>query len=174
MSLYLGTTLISPNQPNSANQSLSNINSMAQENIVDLLYPVGSIYITTANTCPLSTLISGSTWELVGTDRVLQGSGNYNAGSTVAAGLPNITGNVRTYAAIATSSSTTVNSLIKAGAFNNSSAYELRTIPSSTTSATWMRTAIYDFDASQSNSIYGNSTTVQPPAYIVNIYRRTA
>ena len=30
------------------------------------------------------------------------------------------------------------------------------------------------FDASRSSSIYGNSTTVQPPAYIVNIWRRTA
>lgn len=30
--------------------------------ILEALYPVGSVYITTANTCPLSTLISGSTW----------------------------------------------------------------------------------------------------------------
>lgn len=34
--------------------------------ILEALYPVGSVYITTANTCPLSTLISGSTWVLVG------------------------------------------------------------------------------------------------------------
>ena len=31
-----------------------------------------------------------------------------------------------------------------------------------------------NFDASRSNSIYGNSNTVQPPAYIVNIWERTA
>lgn len=30
--------------------------------ILEALYPVGSVYITTANTCPLRTLISGSTW----------------------------------------------------------------------------------------------------------------
>ena len=30
--------------------------------LLEILYPVGSIYITTNNTCPLSTLISGSTW----------------------------------------------------------------------------------------------------------------
>ena len=30
--------------------------------ILEALYPIGSVYITTANTCPLSTLISGSTW----------------------------------------------------------------------------------------------------------------
>jgi hypothetical protein len=28
------------------------------------------------------------------------------------------------------------------------------------------------FDASRSSSIYGNSQTVQPPAYIVNIWER--
>lgn len=32
--------------------------------ILEALYPVGSVYITTANTCPLSLLISGSTWTL--------------------------------------------------------------------------------------------------------------
>lgn len=38
--------------------------------ILEALYPVGSIYITTAKTCPLSTLISGSTW-IEETSRVL-------------------------------------------------------------------------------------------------------
>ena len=33
--------------------------------ILKTLYPVGGIFITTANTCPLATLIAGSTWELV-------------------------------------------------------------------------------------------------------------
>jgi len=32
--------------------------------LLEALYPVGSVYITTANTCPLSALISGSTWTL--------------------------------------------------------------------------------------------------------------
>ena len=30
------------------------------------------------------------------------------------------------------------------------------------------------FDAGKSNPIYGNSDTVQPPAYLVNIWKRTA
>ena len=34
--------------------------------------------------------------------------------------------------------------------------------------------ALLHIDASRSSSIYGNSTTVQPPAYVVNIWRRTA
>ena len=35
--------------------------------ILEALYPVGSIYITTNAACPLSTLIAGSNWSLVGT-----------------------------------------------------------------------------------------------------------
>ncbi len=31
-----------------------------------------------------------------------------------------------------------------------------------------------DFDASRSNPIYGRSNTVQPPAYYMNIWLRTA
>lgn len=41
--------------------------------VLEALYPVGSVYITTANTCPLGTLISGSTWELVSSGIVQAG-----------------------------------------------------------------------------------------------------
>lgn len=41
--------------------------------ILEALYPVGSVYITTANICPLSALISGSTWELVSSGIVKSG-----------------------------------------------------------------------------------------------------
>ena len=36
----------------------------------------------------------------------------------------------------------------------------------------WFETI--SFNASRSSSIYGNSSTVQPPAYVVNVWRRTA
>jgi hypothetical protein len=41
--------------------------------ILEALYSVGSVYITTANTCPLSALISGSTWTLVSSGIVQAG-----------------------------------------------------------------------------------------------------
>lgn len=137
----------------------------ATATLLATLYPVGSIYITTANTCPLATLISGSTWELVGTDRVLQGSGNYNAGSTVAAGLPNIKGTVA-----GAGYGTFINAAQSGALTNTSSTY------SSTATHNSGTANVYGIrlDASLSNSIYGNSSTVQPPAYVVNIYRRTA
>lgn len=41
--------------------------------LLDTLYPVGSIYITTNVACPLSTLIAGSTWVLVSSGIVKAG-----------------------------------------------------------------------------------------------------
>ena len=41
-------------------------------NILAALYPVGSIYIGTQSTCPLATLISGSTWEKVATSLITE------------------------------------------------------------------------------------------------------
>ena len=51
-----GTSLLGSGNINLANTDLSNITSMAQENLVDLLFPVGSCYMTTANTCPLASI----------------------------------------------------------------------------------------------------------------------
>lgn len=170
MSLYLGTTLIAPNQPNSANQSLSNINSTAQENIVDLLYPVGSIYIGTTAECPLAAI--KGTWTKVSSGRVLQGAdSNHAAGTTIAAGLPNITGSFsQRYVkstggeyAMVTSTSGGFSTSTGSGSVNDCSMSSSTNTPQ-----------IVSFSASSSNSIYGNSSTVQPPAYCVNIWKRTA
>lgn len=124
------------------------------------LYPVGSIYIGTQSTCPLSTLIPGSSWSLVATNRALWGGNGSNGTATIDAGLPNITGN---FAVNSPSSAST------SGAFALSSSWNSHGWDGTTNGG---RT--YDFDASRSSSIYGNSSTVQPPAYVVNVWRRTA
>ena len=49
--------------------------------IMNNLYPVGSTYITTASTCPLATLISGSTWTKI-EDKFLLSSGTKNVNET--------------------------------------------------------------------------------------------
>lgn len=131
--------------------------------VLEALYPIGSIYIGTQSTCPLTVLIPNSQWELVANDRVLQGSGTRNAGSTVEAGLPNIKDNfdiggqtnvdVKSSGVFITTNKGTVN-LASGGDGRN--LYNV------------------NFDASRSSSIYGNSNTVQPPAFIVNIWKRTA
>ena len=134
--------------------------------IMNNLYPVGSTYITTASTCPLATLISGSTWTKVSEGRVLWGSdSNHSAGSTIEAGLPNIEGTVGYFIHEATDQSTPVSS----GAFSTK-VFDTTVANSGSGNKSYE----IDFDASDSNSIYGNSTTVQPPAYVVNIFQRTA
>ena len=48
-------------------------------NLLSTLYPVGSIYIGTQNSCPLATLIAGSQWQIVATQVVT----NVNTGVAV-------------------------------------------------------------------------------------------
>ena len=125
-------------------------------NLLKTIYPIGSIYIGTTNACPLESLFG--TWTLVATDRVLQGSStNHAANTTIAAGLPDITGSFRVDSGEASPT----------GCFSRSNI-------SGTDGGGGAPAATYSFKASRSSSIYGNSSTVQPPAYVVNIWRRTA
>ena len=131
------------------------------DNLISAIYPVGSIYIGTQSTCPLATLISGSTWVKVSEGRVLQGAdSNHNAGTTIEAGLPDIQGNIRT-------NEMGWNPI---GAFTVDQR-DTQNVQGTNSSSTvdWLK-----FKASAYNSIYGNSSTVQPPAYVVNIWCRTA
>ena len=48
-------------------------------NLLSTLYPVGSIYIGTQNSCPLTSLIAGSQWQKVATQVVT----NVNTGVAV-------------------------------------------------------------------------------------------
>lgn len=126
-------------------------------------YPVGSIYISTRSTSPAS--LFGGTWESIASERVLMGvSSSHGAGSTVSAGLPNITGVLK--------------DLFVSGHFNQSTGAFKRSSASGfseeTNRSDWLGWADAQFYASDSNSIYGNSSTVQPAAYYVYMWRRTA
>lgn len=127
--------------------------------VLSTLYPVGSLYLGTQSTCPLITLIPGSIWELVARDRSLQGSStNHAANTTIEAGLPDIYGN------IGINDGQPDNVLFKSNGYQGTWPYG-----SSATNRPKIQ-----FKASDYNSIYGNSTTVQPPAYVTNVWRRTA
>lgn len=126
-------------------------------------YPVGAIYISTSSTSPAS--LFGGTWESIASERVLMGvSSSHGAGSTVSAGLPNITGVLK--------------DLFVSGHFNQSTGAFKRSSASvfsqQTDRSDWLGWAEAQFYASDSNSIYGNSSTVQPAAYYVYIWRRIA
>lgn len=130
--------------------------------VINRIYPIGSIYLTVSNDNP-ATLLGLGTWQKVASGRVLQGADNdHTAGTTIEAGLPNITGSGST--------------IFTGGARQSQGCISYSDI----TSATWVGSSsapvntILNIDASLSNSIYGNSNTVQPPAFVVNIWQRVA
>lgn len=125
-------------------------------------YPVGAIYISTSSTSPAS--LFGGTWESIASERVLMGvSSSHGAGSTVSAGLPNIKGAVLdTWHGGGPSGSGALSVAV-----NGRSA--VRNGDDGT--FTWGN---FYFDAASYNSIYGNASTVQPAAYYVYMWRRTA
>ena len=128
-------------------------------------FPVGSIYQSTNPTSPAA--LFGGTWEQIASERVLMGaSSSHAAGSTVEAGLPNITGTANGgVLSMSTPSSD--------GAFGGKY-YNTTTRHGGGDKGDWFSTYDRTFDASKSNAIYGRSNTVQPAAYYVYIWRRVA
>ena len=123
-------------------------------------FPVGSIYQSTARTSPAA--LFGGTWQEIAQNRVLMGAGSgHAAGTTVEAGLPNITGSF-----VAD---------VKKGEHKVSGAFTAGNVIASTGEYNSF-SDVYKFslDASKSNAIYGRSVTVQPAAYYVHIWRRVA
>ena len=123
-------------------------------------YPVGSVYQSTDPTSPAA--LFGGTWEQIASERVLMGaSSSHAAGTTVKAGLPNITGSF-----VAD---------VKKGEHKVSGAFTAGNVIASTGEYNSF-SDVYKFslDASKSNAIYGRSATVQPAAYYVHIWRRVA
>lgn len=132
-------------------------------------YPVGSIFQTVSTTSPAA--LFGGTWQEIAQDRVLMGASYYHAaGTTVEAGLPNITGSL-----IETNAESSPFRGSKAS-LKSSGALKFVEINTSWGGYSGMSGSTYDvyFDASRSNSIYGRSYTVQPAAYYVHIWKRVA
>ena len=127
-------------------------------------YPVGSIYQSTDPTSPAA--LFGGTWEQIASERVLMGaSRRHAAGTTVEAGLPNITGTAN--GGMLSVSAPSSNGAFGATEYIDNISYrngDVRDLYK------YNRT----FDASKSNAIYGASSTVQPSAYYVYIWHRVA
>jgi hypothetical protein len=131
------------------------------------LFPVGSIYIGTQSTCPLASLISGSQWQLVAQDRALWGGNGSNANSNISAGLPNITGAYNVQCLM------NWGDLYERGAMYRGNVDNSQR-PQNAGGTSGGNDLTLAINAARSSSIYGASSTVQPPAYRVNVWRRTA
>lgn len=134
-------------------------------------HPVGSIYQSTARTSPAA--LFGGTWQEIAQNRVLMGAGSgHVAGTTVEAGLPNITGSL-----IETSNNGKTSPFRgNKNAISSIGALAVTEVSSPFCGFAGYEGSAYDisFNASRSNPIYGRSSTVQPAAYYVHIWRRVA
>lgn len=118
-------------------------------------------WISVDSTSPAA--LFGGTWQEIAQNRVLMGaSSTHAAGTTVEAGLPNITG--------------TLSDVM--GSFyaypSGSGAFSVKGIGRSLENGSSGNYGNISFDASKSNAIYGRSSTVQPAAYYVHIWHRVA
>lgn len=154
---------------------------LSSNEILNLVYPVGSIYITvgtgtTGSTSPASFL--GGTWTRLPEGYALwtASSGAYNGSTgTISAGLPNISGTIenRQYGSSDNSGALflptgVISYDIKGGTQTYGTTYNVANYS--------RKTSLLTIDASQSgaDAIYGKSSTVQPPAIKIYGWRRTA
>lgn len=113
----------------------------------------------------------GGTWQEIAQNRVLMGASYaHAAGTTVEAGLPNITGSLIETEADSSPFRGSKASLSKSGALKFTEVNTDWGGYSGFSGSTYN----INFDASLSNPIYGRSYTVQPAAYYVHIWRRVA
>lgn len=127
----------------------------------DQVYPIGTYIVASMKP-------TRGTWTEVtdSTGRALWLQRGKNWGSTIAQGLPNITGSVEAQP-------------ICLGKKQTIGAITIKDGPDAETKYGTVATAsqygnYLTFDASKSNSIYGASTKVQPYAYTVRVWHRTA
>ena len=138
--------------------------------ILDTLLPVGTVYMTeNANFDPNSSWGVG-VWVKTAINRVLQGTNDRSkVGTTIDAGLPNITGTVPTTSMGWRGWHGTKSGALSVETLVNPDRHEY--LVRGTNEWGDMMLTI---DASQSNPIYGSSDTVQPPAELVFIWKRIA
>lgn len=144
-------------------------NYVLKSALYDLIYPINSIYITYSKDVNPNTLFGVGNWQRVGGDRALW-IANPNTFTEnnryLNAGLPNITGSTKY--------------LSPNAVWNNTADGCFTGYQGGGPDVTNLRTSgsgggyKFNFDASASNSIYGNSSTVQPPALQVFVWYRVS
>lgn len=141
---------------------------------LDVIYPVGSIYMSMNSTNP--SVLFGGTWESIASGRVLMGAdSSHSVGSTAEAGLPNITGGcIALGHTVDVTYGINTKDSIWNGSLYASGDYPCYGLDSTRFYNDGSKNSGFTFDASLSNSIYGNSTTVQPPALYCYMWKRTA
>lgn len=154
------------------------INSILSDNLIQRMFnishPIGSLHLSFDDRSPDKYLEGGgsSSWQRIAAGKCLFGTDSDNkTGTEIEAGLPNITG----WARGDTFNNGNTGSPIywaAGGAITIGSNTEPSGVASYQSSGAYMKSSDFVFNASNSNPIYGKSNTVQPPALMVNIWKR--
>lgn len=130
-------------------------------------YPVGAVYISKSSTSPAS--LFGGTWSAIESGYFLEATTTAGqGGQTVEAGLPNITGQAQ-MSVIYTSDLFVHDTNGALSSNTTGDIKKLYSVEVAENQPTGIR-----FDASKSNSIYGNSTTVQPKSIKYYMWERVS
>ena len=144
-------------------------------NLIDIFYPIGTVYISADKTKTKADFpfMTYGTWEEIPANLCLQTGSANEAGTQRSAGLPNITGR---FSKAPLNDNIGFNGLIDNadGSFSILNVMNRITFLDSASDKKYWTGNGCRFDASLSNPIYGASDTVQPPAYIVRAWVRTA
>lgn len=132
-------------------------------------HPIGSYYLTEGTENPQDFI--GGGWQKLTGRYVLQCSDDtHAAGTTVEAGLPDIQGQFILHASEQANIINTVS-----GAMTLNAKYTSYRTPAQLTEIAGAQSGGgFTFKASNYNEIYGASDTVQPPARIVNVWKRVS
>lgn len=164
----------SPDRPTSWADSAELIHT---KNLLNILYPVGAIYITLSS-ADFSNFLGG-TWVKINDGSFIRASGG-NAGTVgqvQAEGLPNITGSIKgTGYSIGTNNGATNSGALKGEEFN------MKAASGTSSNASYMSKISFNAtdgnsttpDGASSGKIYGNSSHVTPRNIAVYMWKRTA
>lgn len=138
-------------------------------NLIDTFYPIGTVYMSAdkIKTKADFPFMQYGTWKELPANLCLQTGTASEAGSQRSAGLPNITGSVE----LGFEASASIPVIFDTGVFGCEDSGRQGGFFGS--AGNRQKTKM-TFDASKSNKIYGSSDTVQPPAYMIRAWVRTA
>lgn len=139
-------------------------------NLIDTFYPIGTVYVSAdkSKTKADFPFMQYGTWKEVPANLCLQTGNASEAGTQRSAGLPNITGHAEFGY---TNSTISLPVIHPAGALSSTNSGREGGFFSGNGGK---QNTQLSFNASESNSIYGSSNTVQPPSYLVRAWVRTA
>lgn len=152
---------------------ISENKSLIDLNLLNKLYPVGTVYTTVSDINPNT--VFGGTWVKIASGRCLMGAdSSHGVGTTANAGLPNITGGCHNLGHT-TNVTYGINTSDSGwhGSFSASDTVPCYPVAATNLYSDGSKNSGFYFDASRSSSIYGNSATVQPPALFVYFWQRT-